>query len=259
MGVDGDASAIAQSLKEVTNTSWGETSMTYNTKPAFGSTLGTIYSNNQKYSWANSSNLTSFIASRVGNVITIAISHSSTDGITFYSRESSNKPVLVIQTTTAPTPTPTVAPTNTPTPTPTGSPTATPTPTPTPTPTLTVTPTPVPGSAAPVLCPACNFASYVSVGNRLSGHDFTNGFFPAIYGAGQNLSSSNFTGAAFNQATLTTTNMTNSNFTNADFTSADLTGASTTGATFTGATWSNTTCPDGTNSDADGGTCVGHL
>jgi hypothetical protein len=27
----------------------------------------------------------------------------------------------------------------------------------------------------------------------------------------------------------------------------------------TGVTWSNTTCPDGTNSNNDGGTCTGHL
>jgi uncharacterized protein YjbI with pentapeptide repeats len=42
-----------------------------------------------------------------------------------------------------------------------------------------------------------------------------------------------------------------------NFTNANLSGAigdpSSEGATF-----SNTTCPDGTNSDANGGTCVGH-
>jgi uncharacterized protein YjbI with pentapeptide repeats len=111
----------------------------------------------------------------------------------------------------------------------------------------------------PVLCPACNFTTYVSVGSRLSGKDFANAFLAAAYAAGQDLSNSNFKGAAFNQATLTTTNLTNSDFTNADFTSADLTGAVTTGAKFNGAIWSNTTCPDGTNSNVNGGTCIGHL
>jgi hypothetical protein len=28
---------------------------------------------------------------------------------------------------------------------------------------------------------------------------------------------------------------------------------------FNKVTWSNTTCPDSTNSNADGGTCAGHL
>jgi uncharacterized protein YjbI with pentapeptide repeats len=45
----------------------------------------------------------------------------------------------------------------------------------------------------------------------------------------------------------------------ADLTGADLTGAIVTGSNnFQGALFSNTTCPDGTNSDNDGGTCVGH-
>ena len=44
-----------------------------------------------------------------------------------------------------------------------------------------------------------------------------------------------------------------------DLTDADLTGANWRQATgLASATFSNTTCPDGTNSDANGGTCVGH-
>jgi uncharacterized protein YjbI with pentapeptide repeats len=46
----------------------------------------------------------------------------------------------------------------------------------------------------------------------------------------------------------------------ADLSAADLTGADLHRATgLTTAIWSNTTCPDGTNSDANGGTCLGHL
>jgi hypothetical protein len=244
MATDGNTSSAVQDLKEVTNTSWGETTMTYNNKPALGATIGSMNSNNQKNTWVNSSSLTTFIASRVGNVITIGISQSSSQGILYFSRESSNKPVLVVETMTGPTATPTLAPTNIPTPTPTG---------------IIPTPTGLPSAAAPILCPACNFVSFVSVGNRLSGHDFTNAFFPASHFDSQNISNSNFTGVAFNQSLMTAANMTNSNFTNADFTGVDMTAATTTGATFTGATWSNTTCPDGTNSDSHSFTCVGHL
>lgn len=44
-----------------------------------------------------------------------------------------------------------------------------------------------------------------------------------------------------------------------DFTNADLTGANWRRSTgLASATFSNTTCPDGTNSDANGGTCIGH-
>lgn len=36
-------------------------------------------------------------------------------------------------------------------------------------------------------------------------------------------------------------------------------GANLDGATLVGVTWNDTTCPDGTNSDNDGGTCVNNL
>jgi uncharacterized protein YjbI with pentapeptide repeats len=48
-------------------------------------------------------------------------------------------------------------------------------------------------------------------------------------------------------------------------THANLTGANLTGANLKGAIglntviWSGTTCPDGTDSDNDGSTCIGHL
>ena len=50
----------------------------------------------------------------------------------------------------------------------------------------------------------------------------------------------------------------------ADFTGANLTGANLggvflSGAIFTGVTWSDTVCPDYTNSDSDGGTCINDL
>ena len=45
----------------------------------------------------------------------------------------------------------------------------------------------------------------------------------------------------------------------ADLTGADLTGADLTGASLSGTVWAHTICPDGTGSDADGGTCRGHL
>ncbi len=45
----------------------------------------------------------------------------------------------------------------------------------------------------------------------------------------------------------------------ANLTGAFLTGADLTFAHLDGAIWSNTTCPDGTNSDDDGGTCANNL
>jgi uncharacterized protein YjbI with pentapeptide repeats len=89
-----------------------------------------------------------------------------------------------------------------------------------------------------------------------------------LYGAslaGANLSSLNLTGAdiafaTLNGADLTDTNLTNGNVYGSNFTGADLLGANFTGAEFlTETIWSNTTCPDDTNSDSDGGTCINDL
>jgi hypothetical protein len=45
----------------------------------------------------------------------------------------------------------------------------------------------------------------------------------------------------------------------ANLSGANLNGADVTGAgALLGVTYSNTTCPDGTDSDNDDGTCVGH-
>ena len=77
---------------------------------------------------------------------------------------------------------------------------------------------------------------------------------------GTNLSKANLTGAD-----LSFDAMTDANFDGANLTNARMSGALPVGmsaqynATFVGAIWSNTTCPDNTNSNNDGGTCIGHL
>ena len=77
---------------------------------------------------------------------------------------------------------------------------------------------------------------------------------------GANLTMSVFSGSTFSNAVLRDINATSANFKVVDFTGADLTGARNMDtAIVVGAIWSDTTCPDGTNSDANGGTCVGHL
>jgi len=79
------------------------------------------------------------------------------------------------------------------------------------------------------------------------------------------VSEGNFTGANFRSANLSnqrgsTGFWQQSNFTGADFTNANLSGVQDRGGdVFTGAIWANTICPDGTNSDAHGHTCIGHF
>jgi hypothetical protein len=78
------------------------------------------------------------------------------------------------------------------------------------------------------------------------------------------LATVNFAGANFSDVKARSAALQNDNLTNSDFTGADLTGAylfqsDLTGANLTGVIWSSTTCPDGTNSNDNGGTCLGHL
>ena len=58
---------------------------------------------------------------------------------------------------------------------------------------------------------------------------------------------------------LVNINLYEATLTNADFTNTDLAGANMDLAFLMGATWANTTCPDGTNSNDDGDTCVNNL
>jgi uncharacterized protein YjbI with pentapeptide repeats len=64
----------------------------------------------------------------------------------------------------------------------------------------------------------------------------------------------------FNAAEFTGANLRYARLNGADLSRADLTGARLGHATgLSSVIWSDTTCPDGTNSDANGGTCLGHL
>jgi uncharacterized protein YjbI with pentapeptide repeats len=108
-------------------------------------------------------------------------------------------------------------------------------------------------------------------GVNLSGSAFGTSFFAR---------NTNFSGANFTNATITAADgaftpikLTNANFQNANFTGTqfvpfdpfrridggDFSNAQFINATFSGATWDNTVCPDGTNSDNNGNTCIGHF
>ncbi len=76
---------------------------------------------------------------------------------------------------------------------------------------------------------------------------------------GSDLRRANLTGSNFTGANLAGANLTGAVLTNVNLTGADLSGALVSSATFTAATWANTVCPDGVISDANGGTCAGHL
>ena len=87
-------------------------------------------------------------------------------------------------------------------------------------------------------------------GSNLNGGSLAGALLVNASLAGSNLNSANLTGALLNGADLSGANLHGANLTGADLSGADVSGANLNGATF-----SNTTCPDGTNSDADGGRC----
>jgi uncharacterized protein YjbI with pentapeptide repeats len=133
-------------------------------------------------------------------------------------------------------------------------------------------------------------SSHFSSGSDLSGVIFKNGFFYSVDFYNTNLTSADFSEVRnqvdtnweqdvlyihFNNSDLTNTNFThsqfmnssfnganlqNTNFSNAELRNVDFTGAQNMAtATITGVFWSNVTCPDSTNSDNNGNTCVGHF
>lgn len=74
---------------------------------------------------------------------------------------------------------------------------------------------------------------------------------------GDNLSGADLNGAALSGAALSGADLSGTDLSGANLSGADLDGATSTTATnFNGVTWSNTTCPDGSNSNADGGACL---
>jgi len=106
-------------------------------------------------------------------------------------------------------------------------------------------------------------------GRHLGGQDFANAdlsgadldlstlhavFAPNADLAGASLQQTNLRGANLEGASLSSADLAFANLAFADLTGADLTGANL-GAVH----WSHTLCPDGTNSNNDGGSCLNHL
>jgi hypothetical protein len=101
---------------------------------------------------------------------------------------------------------------------------------------------------------AFNLRQASLAGADLDGENLAGANLSGINLKGAILAGANLTGAVLKQANLAGANLTGANLAGANLTGADLKGAVTTGVD-----WSDTTCPDGTSSNADGGTCVGHF
>jgi uncharacterized protein YjbI with pentapeptide repeats len=97
----------------------------------------------------------------------------------------------------------------------------------------------------------CDLSRYPASKGSLN---LKNANLSGCYLPGASLSGANATGANLRGAYLVGANLSSANLTQ-----AQLQGAVLTNANLTGVKWNQTTCPDGTSSNADGGTCVGHL
>ena len=99
----------------------------------------------------------------------------------------------------------------------------------------------------------CNLSGAVLRGMAANEADFS----------GADLSGADLTGGSYFRTDFRGANLTGARadpagvFQQANFEGANLTGANFANAIVTPVNWRNTTCPDGSNSDAHGGTCIG--
>ncbi len=105
----------------------------------------------------------------------------------------------------------------------------------------------------------CSLAGANLTGSLLQGANLSGSDLAKATLTGASLTGANLTGVSLNDASLGTVDLDWSDLGGADFTGAYLGGAQLQGADLAGAIWSNTTCPDGTNSNDDGGTCAANL
>jgi hypothetical protein len=139
-----NSSSQSQNVRPVTDDSWSEDTVVFNTRPAKGTTITTFNASSSGV-WVQV-DLTAHVTANAGTVMSLAITNNGSNDYIFNSAEAtSNRVELVLYHSGTPTPTPTASPTPTATPTATPTPTPTSATTPTATPTRTPGPTPTPG------------------------------------------------------------------------------------------------------------------
>jgi hypothetical protein len=106
----------------------------------------------------------------------------------------------------------------------------------------------------------CDLSGGNYAGAQLNGDSFAEANLRGVDFAGTSLADSNFYGANLSNANLTNAILGGASLTNTNLTGANLSGdTALADSPPEGATWSHTICPDNTNSDADGGTCINNL
>jgi hypothetical protein len=93
--VSNDSSNSTQTVKSVADTSWSESTLTYQNRPVLGNSIQTFtspYAN----TWIEI-DLTAQVAAHRGQLMSIGIDETSSNSMNIYTKEASNyRPVLVI-------------------------------------------------------------------------------------------------------------------------------------------------------------------
>lgn len=94
--ITNDPSPYTQYVKSVANTSWGETTITYNNRPTVGSTIGTFTSNLPNT--FVEINITSKVNAKKGGLMSLGIDEITSNQTAFFTKENvTDKPQLVVQ------------------------------------------------------------------------------------------------------------------------------------------------------------------
>ncbi len=119
-------------------------------------------------------------------------------------------------------------------------------------------------TAPPTLGPGaqlqhCDLADLVAPFVNLSGANLSAAIVSDAVLTNANLAGAIAVDADFTSSYLTGATLIGADLSGADFSDADLEGANLSGATLTGTIWAATICPDGSDSDDNGGTCANNL
>ncbi len=98
-------SGATHNVRSVADTAWSETAVTYNSRPAVGSTARTL-TGPSVGSWVET-DVTPAVTGKAGSLAALAVDTTGSDGLAFSSRETStDKPALVVTYASTTTPTP---------------------------------------------------------------------------------------------------------------------------------------------------------
>ena len=112
--------------------------------------------------------------------------------------------------------------------------------------------------------PGIDLSGAIVTEAKFTGDDLTGAIFTGATVEDTGFEDANLTDADLSDDNLDGSNLTGADLSGTDFVDANLENATLTGTTgdattdVTGVTWLDTTCPDGTNSNEDNDTCLGH-